>query len=170
MKMYSWTPYWPIKFKSTCSLFLLFQQNSIFCNQLNINPMGSTMVSKWNLSKNWIVFLVFLWKKYFFLNLIFFRQLFFCIKYHVFTLLKFNAFIILSTHQNWYPSSTINNINMYTYPRPIVYGCNLITRQGNQLGKLYSFKNGTLSLGVCEFCKYPICKICLAHGYIVWDT
>jgi hypothetical protein len=59
---------------------------------------------------------------------------------------------------------------MNTYPRLIVYGCNLIIRQGNELGKLYNFKNDTLNLGVFEFYKYPTFKIWLAHGYIVWDT
>jgi hypothetical protein len=54
--------------------------------QFNTNPMESTMVSKWNICKNWIYFLVFLWKINPFLNLIFFHK-HFCIKYHAFTLI-----------------------------------------------------------------------------------
>jgi len=71
MKKYFWTPYQPIKFKSTCSLLVLFQ----FCIQLNTNPMENTMVSKWNLSKNWIYVLMFSWELSFF-QLDFFCQLF----------------------------------------------------------------------------------------------
>jgi hypothetical protein len=48
---------------------------------------------------------------------------------------------------------------MNTYPQAIVYGCNLVTRQGNELGKLYGLKNGTLNLGVHELNKYPAYKI-----------
>ncbi len=47
-----------------------------FCIQLNTNPMESTMVSKWNLSKNWIYFYVFLWKTIYFLTWYFFVNLF----------------------------------------------------------------------------------------------
>jgi hypothetical protein len=36
-----------------------------FCIQLKINPMESTMVSKWNLNRIWIYFFVFLSKNYF---------------------------------------------------------------------------------------------------------
>jgi hypothetical protein len=46
-----------------------------FCIQLNTNPMENTMVSKWNLSKNWIYFLMFSWKFVLF-KLDFFCQLF----------------------------------------------------------------------------------------------
>ncbi len=61
MKKYFWTPYWLVKFKSTCSLLLLFQ-NFKFCIRLNINQIESIMVSKWNLNKIWIYFIVFLFK------------------------------------------------------------------------------------------------------------
>ncbi len=50
MKMYFWTPYWLVKLKNTCSLLLLFQSFSNFV----FNLMESTIVSKSNLSKNWI--------------------------------------------------------------------------------------------------------------------
>jgi hypothetical protein len=55
-----------------------------FCIQLNINPMKSTMVSKWNLNKIWIYFLVFLSKKF---NVLFHYNLrkFNYIFYNVFT-------------------------------------------------------------------------------------
>jgi hypothetical protein len=56
-----------------------------FCNWCTINLIESSIVSKWNVNKIWIYFLMFLWKNYLFLNLIFFCQ-FFCIFYHVWTL------------------------------------------------------------------------------------
>jgi hypothetical protein len=47
-------------------LTLIIPKNFKFCIQLDTNQMESIMVSKWNLSKNWIYFLVFSWKTVFF--------------------------------------------------------------------------------------------------------
>jgi hypothetical protein len=84
MKKYFWTPYWLIKFKSTCSLLLLFHFFSNFVFNLIQTPMKSTILSKWNSSKNWIYFFVVSWKTIYFLTW-YFSVKFFCIKYHAFT-------------------------------------------------------------------------------------
>ncbi len=55
-----------------------------FCSWFTINPIEGSIVSKWNVSKIWIYFLVFLWKTAYFLTWYFFGN-FFCILYHVFT-------------------------------------------------------------------------------------
>ncbi len=55
-----------------------------FCNWFAIKPIEGSIVSKWNLSKIWIYFLVFLWKTASFLTWYFFVN-FFYILYYVFT-------------------------------------------------------------------------------------
>jgi hypothetical protein len=56
-----------------------------FCSWYTINPIKGSIVSKWNLSKIWIYFLVFSWKIVFFLTSYFFSN-FFYILHHAFTL------------------------------------------------------------------------------------
>ncbi len=53
---------------------------------------------------------------------------------------------------------------MNTYPSPIVNGCNLITRQGNKLDKLYGLDNVILYLDVHKFNKYPTCNAWLDYS------
>jgi hypothetical protein len=54
-----------------------------FCSWFIINPIEGSILSKWNLNKIWIYFLVFAWKIASFLPWYFFSN-FFCILYHVF--------------------------------------------------------------------------------------
>jgi hypothetical protein len=56
-----------------------------FCSWFIINPIEGSIVSKWNLSKIWIYFLVFLWKIASFLTWYFFVQFF------LYTLLCFHS-------------------------------------------------------------------------------
>ncbi len=55
-----------------------------FCSWFTINPTEGSIVSKWNLNKIWIYFLVFSWKTTLFLTWYLFSN-FFCILYHAFT-------------------------------------------------------------------------------------
>jgi hypothetical protein len=57
-----------------------------FCSWFTINPIEVSIVSKWNLNKIWIYFLMFLLKTVSFLTWCFFSN-FFCILYHAFTLI-----------------------------------------------------------------------------------
>ncbi len=59
-----------------------------FCSWFIINPIGGSIVFKWNLSKIWIYFLVLSWKTTYFLIWWFFGN-FFCILYHAFTQIPF---------------------------------------------------------------------------------
>jgi len=56
------------------------------CSWFTINPIKGSIVSKWNLSKIWIYFLMFSWKIASFLTWYFFGN-FFCILCHDFTLM-----------------------------------------------------------------------------------
>jgi hypothetical protein len=65
-----------------------------FCNWFTINPIEGLVVSKWNLNKIWIYFLVFSRKTSSFLTWYFFNNVFY-ILYHVFTLWQQNILEIL---------------------------------------------------------------------------
>jgi hypothetical protein len=54
------------------------------CSWFTINLIEGSIVSKWNLSKIWTYFLMFLWQTTSFLTWYFFDN-FFCILYHAFT-------------------------------------------------------------------------------------
>jgi hypothetical protein len=52
-----------------------------FCSWFTINPIEGSIVSKWNLTKIWIYFLVFLWKFAFSLTWYFFSNFFYILYY-----------------------------------------------------------------------------------------
>jgi hypothetical protein len=66
-----------------------------FYNWFTINSIEDSIVSKWNLSKIWIYFLVFSWKTTSFFNFIFFWQLF------MYTLSCFHPYPIATHSQNF---------------------------------------------------------------------
>ncbi len=68
-----------------------------FCSWFTINPIEDSISSKWNLSKIWIYFLMFLWKTISFLTWHFYGN-FLYILYHPFTpiLLPHTHFLLLS--------------------------------------------------------------------------
>jgi hypothetical protein len=56
---------------------------------------------------------------------------------------------------------------MDTYPRSIIYGCHLITKTCQELGKLYGLDSGFLDLLVHKFNKCGANKIGLIHAQII---
>ncbi len=78
-----------------------------FCSWFAINPIKDSIVSKWNLSKIWIYFLMFSWKIASFLTWHFFNN-FFNILYHVFTLF-FLCLNVLSLSSFFFIKGTSNN-------------------------------------------------------------
>ncbi len=72
-----------IQFQTYLFLTFIIPKFLKFCSWYPINPIEGSIVSKWNLSKIWIYFLVFSWKIAFFLTWYFFNN-FFYILYHAF--------------------------------------------------------------------------------------
>jgi hypothetical protein len=64
---------------------------------------------------------------------------------------------------------TINHIGMDTYLRTIIYGCHLITRTCQELGKLYGLDSGFLDMLVHKFNKCGANRIGPMHAWIIRD-
>jgi hypothetical protein len=75
----------------------------------------------------------------------------------------------INTYEDMDSSPTINHISMDTYPITIIYGCHLITRTCQELGRLYGFDSGFLDLLVHKFIKCGASRIGPMHVQIIRD-
>jgi hypothetical protein len=94
-----------------------------FCSWFTINPIGGSILFKWNLSKIWIYFLVFSWKTTSFLIWYFFGN-FFYILYHAFTHIPFFFMVELNDihfHPMFDGTRSCNISNLETLKIKVTY-------------------------------------------------